>query len=268
MNAMAGRHSAARAQGARTGWRTSNRVRACSTGPSATSVGASASITRDPKLRTASTSTASSLAVISASGITRPKASSCPAICSARAAGRSSPISRPDLQLRLGAGHFLGTGRLGDRRHFAGDNGRQLGGLGLAGAGIDADHAAIGEGMREGVDRIAQPALLTHFLEQPRGHAAAQRGRIDLGRIDVRIGAGDPGKSVGDMHLFVIFSEPQIAAAIARRLRRRAGSARQRCESVLGQSRRSHHDPPRPRRPASSRRRDSSRPYSAACRRA
>ena len=45
-------------------------------------------------------------------------------------------------------------------------------------------------------DRVAEPALLAQLLEQPRRHAAAERGRTDLRRIGVGVAiAGAPKAS-------------------------------------------------------------------------
>ena len=43
-------------------------------------------------------------------------------------------------------------------------------------AGIDAEHPAVGVVRGVGVDGVRQAALLAHLLEQPRAHAAAERG--------------------------------------------------------------------------------------------
>ena len=63
----------------------------------------------------------------------------------------------------------------------------QLGRLVLAGAGIDAEQPAVAIAVGEGVDRIDQAALFAHLLEQPRGHAAAERGRQHRGGVIVRV---------------------------------------------------------------------------------
>ena len=61
------------------------------------------------------------------------------------------------------------------------------------------------EAVGEGIDGIAQAALLARFLEQARGRAAAQRRGIDLGHEIIRIGIGQARKGVGDMRLFQVF---------------------------------------------------------------
>ncbi len=87
---------------------------------------------------------------------------------------------QPGLHLRLGAGD-LGFGQGLDRvvddidDHF--HHLRRVGGIG---AGIEPEKAGVGIGRMEGVDRVAQPALLAHFLEQPRRHPAAERVGEDL----------------------------------------------------------------------------------------
>ena len=54
-----------------------------------------------------------------------------------------------------------------------------------AGRGMDAEDAGVGEAPVEGIDRVAEPALLAHFLEQPRRHAAAEDHRKHLRGIEV-----------------------------------------------------------------------------------
>ena len=53
------------------------------------------------------------------------------------------------------------------------------------GAGVDYELPGIDIRCGGGIDRVGQAALLTHFLEQPRGHAAAQGGVQQRGRVTV-----------------------------------------------------------------------------------
>ena len=135
---------------------------------------------------------------------TRPKVNIWPAICFAAGAGPLQPHQQAGFELGLGAGDF-GVGDAGRHGfHFARDHGGNFARVLLAGADIDAAEAAILEIVGEGIDRIAQPALLAHFLEQPRRHAAAQGRDIDLSHIEIRIGARHAGKRIGDVRLLQI----------------------------------------------------------------
>ena len=62
------------------------------------------------------------------------------------------------------------------------------------GCRIDAELARILVGRAEGEHAIAQPALLAHFLEQPRGHAAAQNTGQHLQDVDVGVAVAGAGK--------------------------------------------------------------------------
>src|SRR5579871_4133802 len=54
--------------------------------------------------------------------------------------------------------------------HLAGDDGGNLRGLLLTGAGIDTDRAAVLGRLSESGNRVAEPALFARFLEEPRRH--------------------------------------------------------------------------------------------------
>ena len=97
-------------------------------------------------------------------------------------------------------------------------------GFAFAGAGIDAQEAAVLEAVGKGIDGIAKAALLARFLEQARGGAAAQRRGINLGHEIIRIGIGQAGKGKGDMRLLQILDFAKVAAGIARRRARRHGA--------------------------------------------
>ena len=74
----------------------------------------------------------------------------------------------------------------------------------------------------EGIDRIAQSALLARFLEQPGRHAAADHVREHLQAVERRVSLRDAGQRQRDVHLFELALLDMRAAAEARRLARLA----------------------------------------------
>src|SRR6516165_1651948 len=97
---------------------------------------------------------------------------------------RPAQLALAPVKLGLGqpAGDDLGDLLLADRQHLVS--------LGRQAPDVGGPHAGVGMLRGEAVDRVGQPALLPHFLEQPRGHAAAQ-GRVEHPeREPVVIGAG------------------------------------------------------------------------------
>src|SRR5208282_6815552 len=69
------------------------------------------------------------------------------------------------------------------------------------GAGIDAKVARVDERRNERVDAVDAAALLAHFLEQPRRHAAAERGVKHVGRVAQPMRLADTGAADADMRL-------------------------------------------------------------------
>ena len=58
-------------------------------------------------------------------------------------------------------------------------------------AGVDAEQARVAEGAQPAADRVGQPALLAHVLEQPRAHRPAEQ------RVEARAPRSVPGGSGG-----------------------------------------------------------------------
>ena len=91
------------------------------------------------------------------------------------------------LELGAGAGHlFLGdvAAHLGD---FIADQGNQLFGFLLPGAGVNAEQAGVRITREKGVNAVHQAALFAHLLEQARGHAAAKQSGKDRNRVEVGV---------------------------------------------------------------------------------
>ena len=89
-------------------------------------------------------------------------------------------------------------------------------------------------GRVEGVDRVAQAALLAHLLEQPRRHAAAEHvgEHLQAEAAGDRV-CGTPSQRQRDMHLLEVARLDPRAAAERRRLRRRRGRADEAGEALL-----------------------------------
>ena len=76
--------------------------------------------------------------------------------------------------------------RLGSRAgELLSDNLDQLAHGIVAGGGVDAEHARVRQRPHTRVDGVTEPALLTHLLEEPRGHAAAEEAGENLARIEL-----------------------------------------------------------------------------------
>ena len=83
-------------------------------------------------------------------------------------AGAFKRHQQPGLHLRLGAGDLgLGDG-IGGANDLVHHDAHQLGRIDRVGAGVETEHAGIGIGSVERVDRVAQPAQFAHLLEQAR----------------------------------------------------------------------------------------------------
>ncbi len=92
---------------------------------------------------------------------------------------------------------------------------------------MDAEQAGIGEAPVEGIDRVAEAALLAHLLEQARGHAAAeQRWRGSARRGNLRRMRAGPRSRAG--------SAPPSACAVRARRRRHNARPRHRRAVVEG----------------------------------
>ncbi len=130
-------------------------------------------------------STASIRAIVSSSGITLPQIDSSAAMRSARADGLSSPMTSPALVWARARAISASSKSRGGAGQLVGGQVDQLADLVAAGAGIDRHHAGLGPGRALREDGVAEAALLARLLEQPRGHAAAERHRRDLRRVVV-----------------------------------------------------------------------------------
>ncbi len=104
----------------------------------------------------------------------------------------------------------------------------------LAGRGGDAEDAGIGEGPMEGIDRVAEAALLAHFLEQPARHAAAQDRGEDLHGVKAVRVIGPAFHAQDDMGLLVVGHEPLLALDIGGLGRRRRAGGLEVVEAIVG----------------------------------
>src|SRR5918992_4070281 len=90
--------------------------------------------------------------------------------------GVLEPEDHGAAQLPLAAGQLLEReAALGDLGHLVAADRQDLVDLGRLAPGVDAERAGVGVLRGVTVDRVRQPALLPDLLEQPRGHAAAER---------------------------------------------------------------------------------------------
>ena len=103
----------------------------------------------------------------------------------------------------------------------------ELGKLAPAARGIKAEQAGVQIGPVEGMNCIGEAALLAHFLEQPRGHAAADDVGKDMRGILILIGVGYALEADDDMSLLEAPLQPDLAAGIARQRRLRVRGKRQ-----------------------------------------
>ena len=169
-----------------------------------------------------STVSADSRSTSSSLGIGRPNSSIWRAICEARLAGLSADISRP-ARYWARARSSSSCGMLSPALlQLVDDHRHQLGDVALAGRGMDAEDAGIGKAPVEGVDRIAEAALLAHFLEQPRRHAAAEDHRQHLRGVEVAHMIGAALEAEHDLRVHQVAVLAEVAADIVRVLRQRA----------------------------------------------
>ena len=173
-----------------------------------------------PKARTRSSVTASILATIS-SIVGHPAPDAQHPRQPLRPRGRAlEPHQHPGLELRprpVELGHGQALRRPAQLVH--GEPG-QLADLLGPGAGIERDQPGVLVGAGLGEDGVAEPAPLAQLLEEPRRHAAAERGRVDLrriGRILAHAGALEGHRHV---HLLEIARLAPLAAGEARRQHR------------------------------------------------
>ena len=164
--------------------------------------------------RMSSTVTASSLAMVSAVGIRRPKDLQLAGELLASAAGAFHGHQHAGLDLGAGALEFGVSASIWTRCNSSQGHGHELGGLGLAGAGVDAEDAGFHIGAGEGIDGVDQAALFADFLEQAGGHAAAEQGREQQRRVVIRVGVADRGEAQDDVHLVEIALFAELAAGV------------------------------------------------------
>ena len=135
---------------------------------------------------------------------------------SIRPPGLSSAASSADLHLRLGAGDFdlLDVVR-GAARVQSSVTVDEFGHVGRAGAGADAEQAAIGERPVEGVDRVGEAAGLADLVPKPRGQAAAEHVGKQMGGVVAGSLKEQPGKPEHEVGLFEPAGDAPLAARIA-----------------------------------------------------
>ena len=98
---------------------------------------------------------------------------------------------------------------------------------------MDAEDAGIGEAPVEGVDRVAEPALLAHFLEEARGHAAADDRGEYLARVEVRRTVRQTLETHHDLGFHLVAHLARVATEIGGRQRRRTGLGADVAEALL-----------------------------------
>ena len=98
------------------------------------------------------------------------------------------------------------------------DHGHELAQVLLARSGMNAEDAGVREAPMKGVDRVAQPALLAHALEQAAGHAAAERRGENLRAVEVALVDGSPLEAEHELRVHEIADLAKLAAAILRAL--------------------------------------------------
>ena len=153
-------------------------------GPTAASVGVVENSRADRSVRR-STVRADSRSISSSLAIGRPNSSSCRAICEARLAQLSADMIRPARNCARARSISSWRDAFAGLLQLVDDDRDQFGDVALAGGRMDAEDAGVGKAPVEGIDRIAQAALLAHFLEQPRRHAAAEDHRQDLRGVEI-----------------------------------------------------------------------------------
>src|SRR5579862_3244875 len=120
-------------------------------------------------------------------------------------------------ELSLGACDLLGIRRLRQQGDLFDNQPGNLLGLVLARAGINANHAAIDERVRESINRIAETTSFANLLKEAGRHPAAERRCEDLRGEKRIIATGNTRKSPGDMYLLEFFPVPYVAADELRR---------------------------------------------------
>ena len=135
---------------------------------------------------------------------------------SARARARARPAIMPSAARRSSSMVSSASSRIWSR----------------AGAGVERDQPGVLVGAGLGEDRVAEPAPLAQLLEQPRGHAAAERGGVDLRGIGVVVADARRLEGERDVHLLEIARLAPLAAA-----KRAAATGRPRAPSRWPNSR-------------------------------
>ncbi len=151
------------------------------------------------------------------------------------AAGAFLRHQQARLQLRAGAAEFRLRDMGLDLAQFSQHDRHQFGDLAFAGAGVDAEQAAVLERRGKRVDRIHQSALFANLLEQPRRHAAAQERRKQHGRVIIRIGIAHGGEPEDHVHLVEVAFFAEFPALVRRVIEPRRRTARQVGEMLLDQ---------------------------------
>ena len=118
------------------------------------------------------------------------------------AAGVSSAVEQRDLHLRLGADDFDLADVVRRLAHAIQRHLHEFGDIGAAGAGADAEQAAIGEGPVKSVDRIGKAAGFTHLVPEPRGQPAAENMREEVDGVIARILEREARQPENDIGLF------------------------------------------------------------------
>ena len=139
--------------------------------------------------------------MISLRGMTRPNTASWRAICSARALEDSNAVNIDTFICALARASSVSSRFCVACARQSKLDRDELGKLAPAARGIKAEQAGVGIGPVEGMDRIGEAALLAHFLEQARGHAAADDIGEDMRGILILIGVGHALEADDDMSL-------------------------------------------------------------------
>ena len=98
---------------------------------------------------------------------------------------------------------------------------------------MDTKDAGVRKAPVEGVDRVAKPTFLAHFLEQARGHASAKDHRQHLARIEVTHVIGAALEAKHDLRIHQVALLAVIATYISRRARLLAVCKRAECAELL-----------------------------------
>ena len=168
----------------------------------------------------AASSTASMRRTISGGSNGVPWISICCAICSQRAEVLSSDISSPAFICALARASSTARQPVAEPHRLVAQRRHEFRRLVLAGAGIDAEQAAVAIAVGKGMDRVDEAALLAHLLEEARRHAAAERRRQHRGGVIVGVVEHEPGEPEHQVQLLEVALLALVAADIARRLGR------------------------------------------------